>query len=218
MSFSLLYRDGKPVSVPTGDPADALWIKNLQLYVNWGAQRDFLSARGYSIFVKSNKKDVRQLGQGKTPKFEHEKTPLFAADENRTIFTYRVGPVIVEDAFSGNRLDDIGVVTDRLIFCFDDPHQLAACDRPDTRKNAAPTMFGTSTARDSRPIQQSCARPSCRTTNAAVATATRLFERKRRSFAATATAARRRGIGTLRIQRAGPGTTRSTGRMSQPIA
>lgn len=92
---------------------------------------------------------MRQLGQGKTPKFEREKTPLFAADENRTIFTYRVGPVIVEDAFSGNRLDDIGVVTDRLIFCFDDPHQLAACDRPDTRKNAAPTMFGTSTARDS---------------------------------------------------------------------
>lgn len=80
------------MSVPTGDPADALWIKNLQLYVNWGAQRDFLSARGYSIFVKSNKKDVRQLGQGKTPKFEREKTPLFAADENARSLLIVSGP------------------------------------------------------------------------------------------------------------------------------
>lgn len=135
IAFRLVNRDGKPVPVPEGDPANADWIKNLQLYVNWGVGSDFLSGRGYPIFVKSNKRDITQKGEGKTPAGERERTPLFATDGE--VFTYRVGPVTLRDDISGDRSDDLGVISDRLIYCFDGGKNLLSCDKKGTEKNAA---------------------------------------------------------------------------------
>lgn len=135
ISFRLLDRDGKPIAVADGDPANADWIKNLQLYINWGVGADFLSARGYSLFVKSNKRDIYQKGEGRTPAGERERTPLFATDGK--VFTYRVGPVIVADKISGDRINDLGVISDRLIYCFEPNNQLISCDQKGGAKNAA---------------------------------------------------------------------------------
>ena len=135
IAFRLIDRDGKPIAVPEGDPANAEWIKNLQLYVNWGVGVDFLSPRGYSIFVKSNKRDITQKGEGKTPAGERARTPLFRTDGS--VFTYRVGPVVLKDGISGDRSKDLGVVSDRLIYCFDAEKKLLSCDKKGAAKNAA---------------------------------------------------------------------------------
>ena len=58
VTFRLLDAEGRPVPLATKDPADAPWIKNLQLYVNWDAESDFTrravkprrSRRGYKAF------------------------------------------------------------------------------------------------------------------------------------------------------------------------
>lgn len=135
VSFRLLDSHGKAITVENNDPADAAWIKNLQLYINWGASVDFLSPRGYSLFVKSNKRDITQKGEGKTPKGERERTPLLKAENN--IFTYRLGPVITEDSISGNKRDDLGVISERFIYCFNSKNELMSCDLKGHRKNAA---------------------------------------------------------------------------------
>ena len=135
VSFRLLNNRGEAIAVENNDPADADWIKNLQLYINWGASVDFLSPRGYSLFVKSNKRDITQKGEGKTPAGERERTPLFKAENN--VFTYRLGPVVTEDAISGNKREDLGVVSDRFIYCFNSKNELMSCDLKGHRKNAA---------------------------------------------------------------------------------
>ena len=134
VTFRLLDAEGRPVPMATKDPADAPWIKNLQLYVNWDAESDFTMSRGTPIFVKSNKRDVTQKGLGRTPAGERERTPLFRTDGEH--FTYRAGPVVLEDRFSTSELK-VGVVSNRLIYCFDDAKKLAACDSGRDRKNAA---------------------------------------------------------------------------------
>lgn len=134
VTFRLLDAEGRPVPLATKDPADAPWIKNLQLYVNWDAESDFTSSRGTPIYVKSNKRDVTQKGLGRTPAGERERTPLFRTDGEH--FTYRVGPVVLEDRFSTSE-PKIGVVSNRLIYCFDDAKRLTACDGGADRKNAA---------------------------------------------------------------------------------
>ena len=135
VSFRLLDDKKQPITVPEGDPANAPWIKNLQLYVNWGAGVDFLSPRGYSIYVKSNKKDITQKGGGRTPAGERERTPIWKT--NGEVFTYRVGPVTVQDDLSGDRSKDLGVISDRLIYCFDPAKKLISCDKSGNAKNAA---------------------------------------------------------------------------------
>lgn len=46
VTFRLLDAEGRPVPLATKDPADAPWIKNLQLYVNWDAESDFTEMGG----------------------------------------------------------------------------------------------------------------------------------------------------------------------------
>jgi OmcA/MtrC family decaheme c-type cytochrome len=135
ISFSLLDRQGQRISVPNNNPADTLWIKNLQLYVNWGTSVDFTTSRGYSIFVKSNKKDITQDGSdGITPAGERARTPLAKSEGN--VFTYLMGPVVTQDQFSGDLLSDAGFITNRLIYCFDDAQNLVSCDQAGHAKNA----------------------------------------------------------------------------------
>ncbi len=135
ISFALLDRQGQRISVPDGNPANADWIKNLQLYTNWGTSVDFTTSRGYSIFVKSNKKDITQDGSdGITPPGERARTPLYKSEDN--VFTYLMGPIVTQDAISGDLIDDAGFITNRLIYCFDAGQNLVSCDQAGHTKNA----------------------------------------------------------------------------------
>lgn len=136
VSFALVDKEGQEISLPENNPANADWIVNLQLYVNWGTSVDFTNSRGYTIYVKSNKKDITQDGSdGITPAGERARTPLYAAEGN--VFTYKLGPVVVDDAISGSTLDDAGFISDRLIFCFDENQQRVKCGSAGHAKNAA---------------------------------------------------------------------------------
>lgn len=133
ITFRLLDAAGRPIPVPEGDPANAAWIKNLQLYVNWDATSDFTMSRGTPVYVKSNKRDVMQKGFARTPAGERERTALFRTDGEH--FTYRVGPVVLRDRHASE--NPVGVVSNRLIYCFDDEKRLTACESGRDRKNAA---------------------------------------------------------------------------------
>ncbi|GIU20285.1 cytochrome c [Shewanella sp. MBTL60-112-B2] len=134
ISFALIDRQGERISVANNNPADADWIKNLQLYVNWGTSVDFTTSRGYSIFVKSNKKDITQDGSVNTPAGERERTPLHGSQDN--VFTYLMGPIVTQDAISGDLIDDAGFITNRFIYCFDSAQNLVSCDQAGHTKNA----------------------------------------------------------------------------------
>lgn len=135
ISFALLDKDGAEISMPENNPANADWIANLQLYVNWGTSVDFTNSRGYTIFVKSNKKDITQDGSdGITPAGERARTPLHSVERN--VFTYKVGPVIVNDPISGDLLNDTGFISERLIFCFDENQKRVKCGTAGHSKNA----------------------------------------------------------------------------------
>lgn len=135
VSFRILDAQGKPILVKTGNPADADWIKNLQLYINWGVSVDFLSPRGYSLFVKSNKMDITNKGTETTPAGERPRTPMARSKDG--VYTYVLGPVTTKDAISGDRIDDLGVISDRFIYCFDENKELVSCDLKTHRKNTS---------------------------------------------------------------------------------
>ncbi|MGL4473787.1 MAG: OmcA/MtrC family decaheme c-type cytochrome [Shewanella sp.] len=136
ISFALLDKQGAEIIIPGNNPANADWIMNLQLYVNWGTSVDFSASRGYTIYVKSNKKDITQDGsQGSTPAGERERTPMFSNQGN--VYTYKMGPIVIEDTISGNLLDDAGFISERLIFCFNSQQELVSCKSSNHSKNAA---------------------------------------------------------------------------------
>ena len=134
ISFTLLDKQGQEIAITDNNPANADWIKNLQLYVNWGASVDFTSSRGYTIYVKSNKKDITQDGSGNTPAGERKRTPLYRSEGN--VYTYLMGPIVTQDQFSGDLIDDSGFISNRLIYCFDEQQNLVSCDQAGHSKNA----------------------------------------------------------------------------------
>ncbi|QFU20570.1 OmcA/MtrC family decaheme c-type cytochrome [Shewanella eurypsychrophilus] len=135
ISFALLNKQGEAIAVANNNPADAEWIKNLQMYVNWGTSVDFTTSRGYTIYVKSNKKDITQDGSGITPAGERARTPLHSSSDN--VFTYLMGPVVTQDSISGDLIDDAGFISNRLIYCFAPDQSLMSCDESGHAKNAS---------------------------------------------------------------------------------
>ena len=135
VAFTMVDPEGKPIAVKDNNPANADWIKNLQLYVNWGADQDFVTSRGYTIYVKSNKKDVTNKGTETTPANERLRTPMHAFENGAHV--YRLGPVPMNDQFSGDLKDAMGMISTRLIYCFDPYNELISCDNKKHSKNAA---------------------------------------------------------------------------------
>ncbi|MBY6186538.1 cytochrome C [Marinobacter hydrocarbonoclasticus] len=136
--FSLRDRAGERIVLDAANPGNATWIKNLQLYLNWGASVDFTNSRGYSIFVKSNKKFGESIDGGYTPDGERPRTkPYLGGEQQAGVYAYALGPVTTEDAISGDLLNDSGFISNRLIYCFDSEQNLVDCDTAGHAKNAA---------------------------------------------------------------------------------
>ncbi|WP_148226766.1 multiheme c-type cytochrome [Ferrimonas balearica] len=138
ISLSLRDRAGERLILDAANPGNASWIKNLQMYVNWGASVDFTNSRGYSIFVKSNKKHGESIDGGYTPDGERPRTkPYLGGEQQAGVYVYKLGPIVTEDAISGDLLNDSGFITNRLIYCFDPEQNLVDCDTAGHAKNAA---------------------------------------------------------------------------------
>lgn len=142
ITVGLIDQQGQQVAFTSPNAVDWDYLSGLELYVNWGVDVDFTQGqadgtglaghmgqgRGYTVYGKTTKRMISEES-GLRPL-----TPVHALVDGNLV--YRVGPIAMEDDFSGDMSADYGFISNRVFFCTDDLGQSATCGSEGVKSNA----------------------------------------------------------------------------------